>query len=292
MYELVQVGKNSYYIDCPAKIGIYRANDSDVYLIDSGNDKDAGKKALKILNGQGWKLRGILNTHSHADHIGGNKYLQQQTGCKVFCPDIEGAFTRVPLLEPTFLYGGYAPKELRHKFLMAAESDVCSFSDEHFPKEIEVIELNGHSFDMVGFKTPDGAVFIADCLSSRETLDKYGVGFLYSVSEYIETLEKIKAIKATVFIPSHAPHTEDITELADYNVAKVNEIADYIIKVCENAVSFESVLQAVFNHYELKMNASQHALIGSTLRSYLAWLTDSGKLTGLFEDNILKYKSV
>ena len=116
MYELHQVGEKSYYIDCPAKIGVYRANETDVYLIDSGNDKDAGRKVRKILDEQGWQLKGILNTHSNADHIGGNRYLQQQTGCKIFSSGIEAAFTENPILEPSFLYGGYPCKDLRHKF--------------------------------------------------------------------------------------------------------------------------------------------------------------------------------
>ena len=79
MYELVQVAEHTYYIECPAKIGIYEDTDG-VYVIDSGNDKDAGRKVRKILNENGWSLKGIINTHSNADHIGGNKYLQQQTG--------------------------------------------------------------------------------------------------------------------------------------------------------------------------------------------------------------------
>lgn len=59
MYELKQTGGRSYYTDCPAKIGICRRNDTDIYLIDSGNDKEAAKKILKIVSGRGWRIRGI-----------------------------------------------------------------------------------------------------------------------------------------------------------------------------------------------------------------------------------------
>ncbi len=160
MYELVQVSEKCYYINCPAKIGVYAPDKDHVYLVDSGNDKDAGRKVRQILDKNGWNLTAILNTHSNADHIGGNRYLQGQTGCKVYSCGIEAAFTRYPVLEPSFLYGGYPCKDLRHKFLMAQESDVADFSDENFPKEIEVIPLQGHFFDMVGFRMPDNVVFL------------------------------------------------------------------------------------------------------------------------------------
>ena len=218
MFELYQVGEKSYYIDCPAKIGLYRINEDEVYLIDSGNDKDAGRKVRKILEEKGWKLKGILNTHSNADHIGGNRYLQQQTGCKVFSGGIEAAFTRYPVLEPSFLYGGYPGKDLRHKFLMAQESSVSDFSDMEFPAEIEIIPLKGHFFDMVGFRTPDDVIYLADCLSSKETLDKYKIGFIYDVAAYIDTLESVKKMKAKMFVPSHAEATDDIKSLAQYNI--------------------------------------------------------------------------
>lgn len=58
---------------------------------------------------------------------------------------------------------------------MAQESDVTDFSDAGFPKEIEVMPLPGHFFDMVGFRMPDGVVFLGECISSRETLDMGGV---------------------------------------------------------------------------------------------------------------------
>ena len=48
MYELIQVGEHTYYIDCPAKMGVYQTSPTEAILIDSGNDKDAAKKVLKI----------------------------------------------------------------------------------------------------------------------------------------------------------------------------------------------------------------------------------------------------
>ena len=38
MFELVQVNEKTYYIESPAKIGVYVAGGADVYLIDSGMD--------------------------------------------------------------------------------------------------------------------------------------------------------------------------------------------------------------------------------------------------------------
>ena len=290
MYELNQVGEKSYYINCPAKIGVYLADDKNVYLIDSGNDKDAGRKVRKILDEKGWNLLGILNTHSNADHIGGNQYLQQQTGCKVFGGGIEKTFTEFPVLEPSFLYGGYPCKDLRHKFLLAKPSEVTDFSDGSFPEEIEIIPLKGHFFDMVGFRMPDDTVFLADCLSSKETLDKYQIGFIYDVAEYLKTLETVKSIKAKIFVPAHAPATDDIVGLADINIAKVHEIADKILSICSEPLCFENILQRLFSDYGLTMNFEQYVLVGSTVRSYLSWLKDNGKLSAFFEDNMLFWK--
>jgi len=292
MYELIQAGPQSYYVNCPAKIGIYLAKEGEVYLIDSGSDKDAGRKVRQILEKNQWHLKGILNTHSNADHIGGNRYLQNQTGCRVFSGGIEAAFTRNPILEPSFLYGGYPCKDLRHKFLLAQDSEVTDFSHEDFPKEVEIIPLPGHFFDMVGFRTPDGTVFLADCISSRATLDKYAVSFIYDVDAYLKTLDMVEGMEAPMFVPAHAEASDDVRELVQYNRKKVHEIGELLSGLCREPVNFEQILQKVFARYGLVMNFEQYVLVGSTVRSYLAWLKDSGRLEAVFEDHMLLWKAV
>ncbi len=287
MFELVQITENTYYIESPAKIGLVRLNDTEVCLIDSGNDKDAGRKLRQILDRNGWKLRAIYNTHANADHIGGNRYLQGQTGCRIYAPGIDCFFTRRPVLEPAFLYGGFPCKDLRHKFLMAQESDAEELTKELLPPGFEMIPLPGHFFDMVGFRTPDDVVFLADCLSSRETLEKYQIGFIYDVAAYIKTLEAVKQMKARMFVPAHAAAAEEIAELAQFNLDKVTEIAGRIVELCAQPLCFEAILQKLFIAYALDMSFEQYVLVGSTVRSYLAWLKDTGRLRVLFENGML-----
>lgn len=292
MYELIQVAERSYYIESPAKIGLFKLNDTEVCLIDSGNDKDAGRKIRQILDSHQWHLAAIYNTHSNADHIGGNKYLQGQTGCKIYAPGIECDFTKHPVLEPSFLYGAYPPKDLKHKFLMAQESNVEYLTKDNLPSGIEMIPLPGHFFDMAGFRTPDDVIYLADCLSSKETLDKYQIGFIYDVSAYLSTLEMVKSLKAKYFVPAHAAATQEIETLAQYNIDKVLEIADKITCICREPLCFEVVLQKLFANYGLTMSFEQYVLVGSTVRSYLTWLKDAGRLNVVFENNMLLWRAV
>lgn len=292
MYELIQVSKTAYYLQSPAKIGIVRLNDSDVYLIDSGNNKDAGKRALRVLGEQGWNLKAIFNTHSHADHIGGNAYLQAQTGCKIYAAEIECGFINDPILEPTVLYGGYPCSDLRHKFLMAEKSHAEPLTKEVLPDGWEIVPLPGHCLGMIGFRTSDDVVYVADSLSSAETLEKYGICFLYDIESSLKTLDELEALSASYFIPSHAPAAKTITDLVRCNREKILEITDRIVSLCEQPIGFEELLSRLFAAYGLRMNFEQHELVGSTVRSYLAWLKDAGHLAAEFDRNRLLWKAV
>lgn len=281
MYELIQAAEHTYYIESPAKIGLVQTGDT-VALIDSGSDKEAGRKVRQHLDARGLKLSAIYNTHSNADHIGGNQYLQRQTGCAVYAPGVEAAFTRDPILEPSFLYGGCPPKPLRHKFLLAQPSDVQVLDPKACP--LEVLPLPGHFFDMVGYRTEDDVVFLADCLSSRETLEKYRVSFIYDVAAYLDTLDRVAAMEAALFVPAHAAATEDIAPLARYNRDQVYAVAEDLLDLLAEPLAFEEVLRRLFRRYHLTMDFQQYVLVGSTVKSYLAWLLDGGRVTAAFDD--------
>ena len=107
---------------------------------------------------------------------------------------------------------------------------------------------------------------------------------------YLDTLEKVKTLSAELFIPSHAEATKEIAPLAQYNIDTVWEIAGRILELCAEPKNFEVILQQLFSAYGLQMNFEQYVLVGSTVRSYLTWLKDGGKLNARFENGLLLWE--
>ena len=218
--ELVKVGEKTYYIKNPTNVGVYRIDENNVYLIDTGNDKDAGKKILKIIDTQGWNVKGIVSTHSNADHIGGNKLIQDRTGCPVYAYGMEKCFTEYPFMEPSFLFGAFPFKDLKNKFLLAKESVITDINN-NLPEGLEYFSLKGHFFDMIGIKTDDDVYFLADSLVSEETIMKYHLFFLYDIREYLKTLDFISNLDG-----------KDNLKLYEYeiynNVDNANKLKDII----------------------------------------------------------------
>lgn len=289
--ELINVGEKTYYIKNATNIGIYKVDTNNVYLIDTGNDKEAGKKILKIIDEQGWNVKGIITTHSNADHIGGNKIIQDRTNCIILAHNIEKCFAEYPILEPSFLYGGYPFKDIRNKFLLAKESVVTPIED-NLPDGLEYFTLKGHFFDMIGIKTSDNVYFLADSLFSEETINKYHLFFIYDIKEYLNTLDYLNTLNGKLYIPSHCEATSDISSLIEMNKNKIQEIIGKIYNVCKKEITFEDILKYIFDEYNLIMNPNQYVLVGSTIKSYLAYLSDEGKLSYEFKDNKMLWKQI
>ena len=282
--ELVQVGKNTFYLDNPTNIGIYLVNNKDVYLIDSGNNKDAGKKILKIINEHNWQVLGIINTHSHADHIGGNNVIQNRTNCAIFSSEIENSFISNTILEPSILYGGYPFNSLLNKTLMAKESSSILI-DDNIRNTFDVIELPGHSYNMIGLKTKDNIYFLGDSLFSEETINKYHIFYICNVKEFLNTLDKLNNLDGDLYILSHCKPVSDLDSLIKVNRDKVLEISNKIYDLCFNKITLEDILQKIFTDYNINMNENQYFLIGSTIKAYLTYLYDEGKISYTFLEN-------
>jgi len=56
---------------------VYDEKTKDAIVIDPGDD---AQDILHLVNGKGLKVKYVINTHAHFDHVGANKQLKEATG--------------------------------------------------------------------------------------------------------------------------------------------------------------------------------------------------------------------
>ncbi|MCF0228943.1 MAG: MBL fold metallo-hydrolase, partial [Parasporobacterium sp.] len=85
---------------------------------------------------------------------------------------------------------------------------------------------------------------------------------------------------------------EDISALAQINIAAVEKLLDRISFFCSEPKSFEELLHDLFTDYGMTMSIQQYALIGSTVRSCLSGLLTKGQIKYICEDGYVKWQKL
>ena len=68
--------------------------------------------------------------------------------------------------------------------------------------------------------------------------------------------------------------------------------ASRLCELCADGCDTDTLLQQVFDTYQLRMTFEQYALVGSTVRSYLTWLMECGRVQAICQNNRLLWKKV
>jgi hydroxyacylglutathione hydrolase len=152
--------------------------DNYIYLIHepiSGEtavvDPALAQPVLDILDKKNWKLKYVLNTHHHWDHVGGNLELKQKAGCKIIAAESDR--DRIPGID-----------------IGVKEDDVVSIG-KHLAR---VISTPGHTSGHIVYHfAEDNALFCGD------TLFVMGCGRLFegTAAQMWNSLQKLKALPAS-----------------------------------------------------------------------------------------------
>ena len=291
LQSLTQIHNHSWYVQAPTNIGVVETGDG-VFMIDSGIDKTAASRVKKLIDEMGWHFKGVINTHSNADHIGGNSYLQSQFNCEIWASRGESVFIEDPGLEGNVVWGGDPFRDLHTRFFKAPPSTVTRIVVPGEPAgPFTFIGLGGHFFDHIGVLTGDRVCYLGDAVFGDYVLDKYKIPFIHNVKEYTESLHEMKNIQADYFVPSHGGVETGIETMADRNLRRVEEVEETILSIAKESLGFEDILKRTADHFGLEMGYSQYTLVGSTIRSFLTYLSNQHKIDYVFEQNKMYWKT-
>ncbi|MGC8768104.1 MAG: MBL fold metallo-hydrolase [Calditerrivibrio sp.] len=256
----------------------------NVILFDTGIDDSIGRKIDKFI---GKRVSLIVNSHSHADHIGGNSYFQKKYNSKVFAEPGELSFINNTELETSLLNGGFWEYMLADKFLKAKGS-IPEPIDKGFlsTKGIEVLDLPGHSPSLIGLKI-DKIVYLGDALFSGEVIKKYGVLYLYDVDRFEKSLSKIEELTFEKAVICHKGlyDKEVILDLIHTNRNHTETMKSLILENLQFNTDYE-ITEKIIHKLSIEPNLTIYMLILSTMRSYLSFLQKTGAVEMVFDRGV------
>ena len=292
-----QLADHCYYLPGSVNVGLVTRQDGKAVLIDTGGDKEAGRAIRKGLEAASLTAVAIVNSHSHADHYGGNDYLARNLGLPVWAPEFEEAVLRYPYLEPMVLYGGAAPLVgLRNKWLEAKPSPVdhvyevvdgpMTVGDIRF----ERIVTSGHAVRQVALGV--GPVcYAADAFFGAEVLDKYEIPFVHDVGGQLATLDRLLTLDYEIFLPGHGAPTNDMAAAVEANRRAIMRTADWVREALSAPATTSEVVHRVTARLSNPPNSlSTYFLMHSCVLAYLSWLTAQGEVTPTVADGTLRWQ--
>lgn len=270
-------------------------------LIDTGLDASNARKALRPFLEQGYQLQAIINTHSHADHIGGNAELVRRTGCQVWAPALEAAFIRFPQLEPIGLYGGVIPPaSLQVKFLQAEPTPVVhELPGEGAPALFELagvqmalIPTPGHAFAQVAISV-DGVLIAADALFMPDQIERHPILYLVDVAAYLETISALARRPEQLILPGHGDlidrrEVDPLPEVLAANTASIDRLQRLIDEALqEGALTAEQIMARLYASLAKEQKGeAQYHLDRAAIAAHLRYAGAQGRLSIQFRDGL------
>jgi glyoxylase-like metal-dependent hydrolase (beta-lactamase superfamily II) len=297
---LQPIAGRAHYLPGSNNLGVVLTGDGGAIAIDTGLDKDTGRLIRKALDEAGLTLRAIVNTHHHADHIGGNDYLVRNVaGITVYAPRLEAALIEQPVLEPIYLNMGAAPlSALRTKWLMAKGTPVDQLIDGErltvAGVDLEVIGLPGHSINQIGVAV-DGVCFAADGFFGTAILQKHGIPYAHDVGAQLGSLDRLAARADLFYLPGHGDlATRDaLEEVLAANQAAITHSTQIVRKALAEPGELTAVARRVRAALGLGLaGIPQYAIFVSAVAAHLSYLEARGQARVELEDAGMVWRSL
>ncbi len=129
-------------------------NTREAAVIDPGDEPD---KILLTLAGLKLKVKYIINTHGHFDHVGGNKKMKDATGADILIHSLDAPM--LGYIAKSASAWGMNGEDSPPPDLMLKDGDEVKFGDI----TLKVIHTPGHSPGGISLYS-DGVVFVGDTL--------------------------------------------------------------------------------------------------------------------------------
>ncbi len=263
-------------------------------VVDTGLDDQHARRLLRALDAQGLIPTAILNTHSHADHHGGNAALLKRfPQLPIYAPPMEAAIIRYPMLEPLSLYGAHPPRALQNKFLLAPASPAQPLGAGQVTLggvTVKLLGVPGHATQMYAVQFGE-VLYAADAVFGAEALEKHPLTFCQdsaAMKSSAARLLDLSGVRLTV--PGHGEVSADLPGLVAANLRAFERVTDMVAQAADLPQTVDALLKRICDALGVQMTAPSAVVLNrSVVSAHLTELTETGRLTLRVSNNELTF---
>ncbi|GAA5448726.1 MBL fold metallo-hydrolase [Deinococcus depolymerans] len=296
MGALVSLAPGVHYLPGAVNSLVVEDGRGGALLVDTGLDDGHARRLLRGLTELNLTPTGILNTHSHADHHGGNAFiLRRFPELKVFAPPLEDAVITHPILQPTGLFGARPPRELQSKFLLAPPSPARLAPEPGLCRiggaVLELLEVAGHASMMYAVRVGE-VLYAADALFGEEALAKHPLTFCADSALQKEAAARLGELEGVrVTLPGHGDPTPDLTRLVAANLAAYARTTAAVLEAVQvGAAGVDDLLVRVCGALGVTMESAGAVVLNrAVVGAHLTELLEAGQVSMKVHGNRLLF---
>ena len=249
----------------------YFLTEDELVLIDSGPIESV--RLMEMLERHQWKVRAVIHTHIHIDHVSNNRLLEEKfPDITFYASRIETEAVKTPenmvsmMGFQTIDQGRAAMKVYPHHFTAVdPEKKILSIDGEAF----ELIDLPGHSIGHMAVVTPDHVCCLGDVIVSEDILNMSKQPYLLQFERAIQSMEKVRKLTYPKYVLAHKSVEEPgaMAKLVTDNIVKEQQLCQTVLEILIKPLKKQEALNAYLK--TLRINWREG--LGMVVTIHSAW---------------------
>ena len=279
-----------------ARIPLYQLDKNRVVLIDSGLPDD-GEELVQLLKENQMEVAAVLTSHTHPDHAGNHRLLQDTFGAQIYMTPL----AKATMSDPMSMYAILGTKAGYHKSInrlgKGVRTDVVlPWEDGEVCVEgatFRYITTAGHCAEHLCYITPDNVAYLGDAILSPKLIQAIRLPYCVCLEAYMEALEKIAELNCDQYIFAHNGVETDIRQAVQITKDTLKNRLDRLELLAETPVTLDELVKKFLVQTKADLTSWRSVNgVGFNAKAFAGYLVDSDRLKFILEDGIMKYVRV
>ncbi len=276
-------------------IPFYQLDENQIILMDSGMHKEQNE-LISLLEGQRFRVRAVLTSHAHYDHVGSHVILQKEHCAKLYAGMLAASLMQnAECLQSEFYCNSveeinkvYSYMIMNIDHMIMPGQDYVSIDGISF----RILHLPGHAPEHLAFITPDNVAYLGDVLIGERAISEVSLMFEQDLKSQLSSINSLERLSCSAYVLAHGGVYSDIRLLQKLNENTLCNQTERVLELFRGWHSFEELVGMA----AAKLTRMHHFFglynVERIMRCMIHYLLEESMIERSLKEGIFKYHKI